>query len=384
MYFIVAALVIIVSCSVITIRVLTAYSGFFWGWKLLISSLVILGWTAPLIIGAVRRYSLFGGMAFNFLSGFLYSLFGMAFILFCFLMLRDFLWFAVYKLAVWSGHDIPGLNPMNVKSLNWANLLTVILSFAVSAYALYEGVKTPRLNEITLTSSKISRPAEIVLLNDLHVDRTTPLSRIQALIAEINGLHPDAVIIAGDWVDDQASAMVPQIAALSELKAPHGVYIVLGNHEFYNGLADWLQEFPRMGYKLLYNEGVALPEYGIYIAGIPDSHSAKGLSGALKVDIYKALQASAPEDFRILLSHSPDFIDSLYRGAVDLVVSGHTHGGQIFPFHWLVKKANGYLAGLYNVKDMNLYVSRGAGTWGPSMRLLAPAEITLIKLNPKK
>ncbi len=346
--------------------------------------MVVLGWTAPLIIGAVRRYSLFGGMAFNFLSVFLYSLFGMAFILFCFLMLRDFLWFAAYKLAVWFGHDIPGLNPMNVKSLNWANLLTVILSFAVSAYALYEGVKTPRLNEITLTSSKISRPAEIVLLNDLHVDRTTPLSRIQALIAEVNRLHPDAVIIAGDWVDDQASAMVPQIAALSELKAPQGVYIVLGNHEFYNGLADWLQEFPRMGYKLLYNEGIALPEYGIYIAGIPDSHSAMGLSGALKVDIYKALQASAPKDFRILLSHSPDFIDSLYRGAVDLVVSGHTHGGQIFPFHWLVKKANGYLAGLYNVKDMNLYVSRGAGTWGPSMRLLAPAEITLIKLNPKK
>ena len=120
----------------------------------------------------------------------------------------------------------------------------------------------------------------------------------------------------------------------------------------------------------------------IYLAGIPDSHTAS-MSPMLNVNFYKALKGSKKTQYKVLMSHTPDFVDYLSSRIIDLQLSGHTHGGQIFPFHLLVKKANKYLAGLYDVRGLKLYVSRGVGSWGPPMRLFAPAEITLISLLPE-
>ena len=130
--------------------------------------------------------------------------------------------------------------------------------------------------------------------------------------------------------------------------------------------------------KFLFNGGVHVGNSNIFIAGIPDLTTMYE-----RVNLWRTLNQSKKDDYKILLSHTPIIIDSLSKGLVDMVLSGHTHGGQIFPFHLLVKQANQYLAGEYNVSGTYLYVSRGAGTWGPTMRLFAPSDIVIINLLKK-
>lgn len=196
-----------------------------------------------------------------------------------------------------------------------------------------------------------------------------------------NALKPEAVLLAGDIVDDRTRYLEPEIKVLGKLEAPLGVYAVSGNHELYNGLDLWLRNFRRHGFKVLMNSGEHLKNTRLYIGGIPDLNTA--FSPFYQVDFKRTFKGSRHNDYRILLSHYPNlekFADRDY----DLQLSGHTHGGQIFPFHYLAWKANKYLAGRYRVGDHDLYVSRGAGYWGPPMRLLAPAEITEIILKPQK
>lgn len=384
MYFFIASFIIMISASLITIRVLTAYSHFPISINAFTACLVVLGWSAPLIIGLVRRYNLLEGEAFNYFHWLAYALFGFVFILFCLLMARDFLWFAGYKIAHLGNFVRPWMNPKAETSLNIANLFTLIIALLLSVYALYEGMKTPRLVEVTLQSPKINTPTDIVILSDFHVDRTTPVKRIKQLSSRIKGLRPDVVLIAGDLVDDRVSAMGEQIEALKQIKAKYGTYLVLGNHEFYSGLSQWLPTFQRLNYRLLYNDGASIPSLNLYIGGIPDVNTTRFSNSIMRPNLYGTMRHSRPEEYKILLTHNPSYVKDIYKGAVDLAVSGHTHGGQIFPFHFLSKHANQFLSGMYDVKDMKLYVSNGYGYWGPSMRLFAPSELVLLHLEPQK
>ena len=140
--------------------------------------------------------------------------------------------------------------------------------------------------------------------------------------------------------------------------------------------------FKNIGYKVLYNYGEYLPGFNLYIAGVPDSRTTAIGPYTLRPNLYDAMSGSKDGQYKLLLSHSPDYAAGLYNRAVDLILSGHTHGGQIFPFHLLVKKVNKFLSGEYDVRGMKLYVSNGYGYWGPSMRLFAPSELTLIHLVP--
>ena len=382
MYFLFMFLVVAMAGSLITVRVLAAYSSFRLIWKILIAGVVIAGWCAPALVGAARRGQWLTPGAFAVFSDVLYALFGFVFILLCLLLLRDFIWFAAYRIARWMGNASPLLDPMNVYVLDRANLAVVALALGLSGWALYEGNKTPRLVELTYASDKISAPADIVLINDFHVNRTTSLSRINRLVARVKGLRPDVVVIAGDLVDDRASAMEPQIEALSKLRGTYGTYLALGNHEFYSGINSWLNVFKNIGYKVLYNYGEYLPGFNLYIAGVPDSRTTAIGPYTLRPNLYDAMSGSKDGQYKLLLSHSPDYAAGLYNRAVDLILSGHTHGGQIFPFHLLVKKVNKFLSGEYDVRGMKLYVSNGYGYWGPSIRLFAPSELTLIHLVP--
>ncbi len=261
--------------------------------------------------------------------------------------------------------------------MNYVNIAVALLC---AAYALYAGTKTPDVREVVIASEKISREQKVVVLSDLHIHRTISPQKIKEIVERTNTLKPDAIILAGDILDDEVDKIAEVTSLLKDLKAENGVCFVTGNHEFYTGYHDTVRELKNQGFVFLENNGMPLGG-NVYVAGIPDLFSAKG--HGMEIDLNKAFSSAGNGMYRLLVSHTPT--DFGKDNVFDLEVSGHTHGGQIFPFHILTKLHNKYLSGLYDMdENSKIYVSRGAGQWGPQMRFLAPSEITLIKLTPKK
>ena len=175
MLFIIGSLIIAVSASVITIRVLCAYSAYPQVLKYLISILVVLGWFSPIIMGAIRRFHILSGEVYGQLQTVLYSLLGFAFILFCLIMARDFVWFVLHKVTMILGKPSSFLNPMDGHLLNICNAATIVIAIVLSGYALYEGTKTPEIKEIRLYSEKIEKPITIAYVSDIHANRAEQL-----------------------------------------------------------------------------------------------------------------------------------------------------------------------------------------------------------------
>ena len=379
--FFIAFFIVAAACSAITIKTLVGYSDIKLVGKALISAIVLLGWFSPLFISVLKHVSWLPPKVFAAISFGGYTLLGFAFIVFCLLMLRDITWYGVYGIAKFMGLDNWSINPKNISVLSYANMMVVFLSLIIGGYALYEGVKIPEVNNITISTPLISRNLRLVQLSDLHIDRTTPVSRVQKIVEKVESLAPDAILITGDLIDDDTTVLDKQLEALQNLSAPYGVYVSIGNHELYNGLYPWIYKYGKMGFKVLFNQGETVA-YEIFIAGIPDAHTANSHPNH-NINLTNSLKGSHQNQFRILMSHNPEIVNSISRYNYQLVLSGHTHGGQIFPFHIFVKKANQYLSGDYKVNDIDLHVSPGAGTWGPSMRLFAPSEIAVIDLIKK-
>ncbi len=382
MFFVIGSLIIAIAASAISIKTLVGYTPMPLRVKILVSLLIILAWLSPITVSSARRYGVLDGEAFNRFSDIGYFLFGTAFILVVVILLRDFIWFGMYETAkLLKSPKADILNPSAVSVLSKANLYTVILVFLLAFYALYNGIKTPDVKEIILSSPKIKQEYTVVQLSDVHVNRTTSVSRIEKLVEKVNALQPDVIVLTGDIGDDKVETVEAQMDALAKLQAKHGVFVVFGNHELYNGLMPWQFKFGDLDWTALFNYGIALQGTELYIGGIPDVSISRG-SPFFKIDLEKTLDNSSENQYKILLSHTPNFQEEESNQQFDLQLSGHTHGGQIFPFHLLVKQANKYLAGLYEVNGRQMYISRGTGYWGPPMRLFAPSEITVIKLRP--
>ncbi len=383
MYFIVATLIIAVACSLITVRVLVSYNDFGLLVKLLVGFIVTVSWFMPPILHFIRRNLPVSAETYSLISAVGYTLFGFAFILFMMLMLRDLLWFASGQLARLFQYQAAWLDPKNAFWLGWSNLAVVVLSLLLAGYAVFSAIRIPEVKTVEFASPKLNKEISLVHLSDLHINRSTSADRIRAIVDKVNALKPDVIVITGDLVDDNPAAIRDKMQILADLKSPEGVYVSIGNHELYAGLLNWLKEFKRLGFKVLLNNGELLKNKRVFIAGVADAGSF-----AFKPELSLNLSPSAPagqgRPYRILLSHYPQYADYLDEVEVDLQLSGHTHGGQIFPFHFLAWRANKYLAGAYRVKNADLYVSRGTGYWGPPMRLFAPAEIALIKIKPQE
>jgi predicted MPP superfamily phosphohydrolase len=213
----------------------------------------------------------------------------------------------------------------------------------------------------------------LVQISDVHVGPLLRHDWVGHVVDRITELKPDAVAITGDLVDGRVHELAEHVAPLKRINAPKGVYFVTGNHEYYSGAEEWLAHLPTLGVRPLRNERVELAP-GLDIAGIDDPTGAP--------DLTRALSDRDEQKPVILLAHQPRQFTEAARKNVSLTLSGHTHGGQIWPFAWLVALAQPYLAGLYRKGDSQLYVSRGTGFWGPPMRVFAPPEITLFKLVP--
>ena len=223
----------------------------------------------------------------------------------------------------------------------------------------------------------------LVQLTDLHVGPTIGRAFIDDVVRRTNALEPDLVAITGDLVDGSVNQLRDAIAPLAELRARHGVFFVTGNHEYFSGAEAWLNELTRLGIRVLRNERVSIGqgETSFDLGGI-DDHSASRYGG-LKPDdaVSRALSGRDASRELVLLAHQPRSLFVAERFGVGLQLSGHTHGGQIWPFKYLVRLQQPFVAGLHRHGDAQIYVSCGTGYWGPPMRLGAPAEITHVTLE---
>src|SRR6185503_202294 len=213
----------------------------------------------------------------------------------------------------------------------------------------------------------------LVQISDVHVGPLLRKDWVAHVVAQIRALSPDLVAITGDLVDGRVHELREHVAPLARIEARRGVYFVTGNHEYYSGVEDWYAHLPTLGVRPLRNERVQVAP-GLEIAGIEDPTGSP--------DLPRALEGRDASRALVLLAHQPRQFAEAARHEVPLTLSGHTHGGQIWPFSWIVALAQPYLAGLHVKGVSQLYVSRGTGFWGPPMRIGAPAEITLLKLMP--
>jgi predicted MPP superfamily phosphohydrolase len=225
----------------------------------------------------------------------------------------------------------------------------------------------------------------IAQISDIHVGPTIKRAYLNAIVNKVNSLKPDAIAVTGDLVDGSVQRLALHTAPLARLAAPDGVFFVTGNHEYYSGAEQWIAEVRRLGLRVLLNEHVIRRrgQAALMIAGVTD-FTAQHFNPAHKSDPQQAA-AGAPDDVavKVLLAHQPRSAPAAADAGFDLQLSGHTHGGQFFPWNLFVPLQQPFVAGLNRVRSLWVYTSRGTGYWGPPKRFGAPSEITLVRLVPE-
>lgn len=267
--------------------------------------------------------------------------------------------------------------------------LTGGTAVAVAGASVGRGVFAARgeheVVDVEVALTKLPRQLDgfsIVQLSDLHIGMTIDRGFVQRVVDRTNALAPDLIALTGDLVDGPVPSLRDDAAPLSTLRAKHGVFAVTGNHEYYTGADAWIEELSRLGVRYLRNERVpiAVGPHGFELAGV-DDHEAARWDGHGE-DLARATAGRDPKRALVLLAHQPRQVVRAAKHGVDLQLSGHTHGGQIWPWHFIVKQQQrGYLAGRYTCGETQLYVTRGCGYWGAPVRVLAPLEITRVVLR---
>ncbi|HET7871201.1 MAG TPA: metallophosphoesterase [Terriglobales bacterium] len=263
----------------------------------------------------------------------------------------------------------------------WAVLLACALSIA----GWVQGLRAPVLRdyEVTLHCLPAERDGTVLVqVSDLHLGNLLGRRWLLKLVARVQQLRPDIIVLVGDVVDGNVGRVEPLREVLATFKAPLGVWAVTGNHEYYAGADRSVQLFQAAGFHVLRDASQeAAP--GLIIAGVDDL-TARQQFGSTDHPLQKALRGR-PSGATILLSHSPLQAKEAAGSGVGLMLSGHTHNGQLWPFNYLVARRYPLIAGSYEVDGMTAIVCRGTGTWGPRMRLWRPSEIVRIRLkSPEK
>ncbi|RDU67108.1 metallophosphoesterase [Helicobacter didelphidarum] len=256
--------------------------------------------------------------------------------------------------------------------------------------SFYLNAKKPSVVEQTIEIENLKQSLNVVLLTDLHIDVLMDKRKVAKLVQQSNELKPDIIILGGDIVDNYYPIVQESVKELGGLKAKYGTFYVLGNHEYYYDTYTILRALNNLGITTLINQNIVLRNLGINIAGVADLAGQRGTfkQSVLAPNIIKTLESSYERFPTIFISHQPKIIKYFNGENVSLVLSGHTHGGQIFPFHFLVMIEQPFLQGLHSFhhgnKDSQIYISKGAGWWGMPMRLFDTREISFLHLIPKQ
>ncbi|WP_443333441.1 metallophosphoesterase [Streptomyces sp. MJM1172] len=245
-------------------------------------------------------------------------------------------------------------------------------------YGTYGVMRGPRVKRVTVPLAKLPRAAHgfrIAVVSDVHLGPILGRAHTARIVDTVNRTQPDLIAIVGDLVDGNVHDLGPAAEPLRGLRARHGSYFVTGNHEYFSGARQWIDHVRELGLTPLENARRPLPLFDL--AGVND---VQGESEGHGPDFEAALGDRDRSRAAVLLAHQPIVIHDAVRHGVDLQLSGHTHGGQLWPGNYLAELANPTVAGLERYGDTQLYVSRGAGAWGPPVRVGAPSDITVVEL----
>jgi predicted MPP superfamily phosphohydrolase len=294
----------------------------------------------------------------------------------------------VARLVVWIARKAMKSTPIDpsrrqaLARITGAAVTTAVVGHV--AYGVTRALGDADVVDVPVTLPKLPKQLDgftIVQLTDVHVGGTIQKEFIEELVARTMELKPDLIALTGDFVDGSVEELSPHVAPFAKLKAPHGVYFITGNHEYYSGADAWIAKWESLGIRVLRNERVSIERDGgaFDLAGVDDHGAHKWKNHGM--DVAKAVEGRDTSRALVLLAHQPRQVHVAAKHGVDLQLSGHTHGGQVWPWHYIVGiQQGGLVAGMYKIKDTQLYVSRGAGYWGPPVRVAAPPEITKVRL----
>ena len=271
-------------------------------------------------------------------------------------------------------------------TLETASAIAVpLLAVLATVIGFVDARRRPRVVEITVPLPELPPALEgftIAQISDVHIGPTIKRDFLRRIVDMVNCLEVDLIAITGDLVDGSVEQLAEHVEPLRRLRARHGAYFVTGNHEYYSGAPAWIAELRRLGLHVLLNEHVVLSHGGasLLLAGVTD-YSAHHFEPTHRSDP-KSAAAGAPDDVkpRVLLAHQPRTAAAAADAGFDLQLSGHTHGGQFWPWNLFVRLQQPFTAGLHRLGRLWVYTSRGSGYWGPPKRLGVPSEVARVRL----
>jgi len=356
-----------------------------WGrgvWALLLLSAVLL----PAGFLMRRRAGVLLGRVLN---GIGFAFMGLFSSLFVFTMLRELV---LLPAMAWSW-----IRPAALDLAAWRSdsaAAVAMLALAVTAWGYLNARRTATVVRIDIPVPGLPEALHgfsMAQISDIHVGPTIRTRYLQRIVARVNQLDADLVAITGDLVDGSVRDLAGHVEPLRGLSSTHGTFFVTGNHEYYSGVEPWLAVLRGLGVQVLLNEHVVIHHHNgnqdtehamVVVAGVTD-FGAHHFDESHRSDPHRAI-ADAPLQavFKLLLAHQPRSAPMAAAAGFDLQLSGHTHGGQFWPWNHFVRLQQPFTAGLHRLQTLWVYTSRGTGYWGPPKRFGAPSEITHLRLVP--